>query len=156
MFYALDALGRRAVLGRDAGAELIARAIVAGRIAPAQRLELGGDLAGLSFFRPDAKVDRTNQMVLVALAHGLVSETDPATRASWASELASVLGNEFSPRRDENASVRLALIRSVATPPAAQVIQALEAAEQQVPREERPRIRELVHSWREASGTPAH
>ena len=151
MFYALDALGRRSVLGRDAGAELIARAIVAARIAPAQKLELGGYLARLSFFRPDAKVDRTNQMVMVALAHGLVGETDPATRASWAGELVSVLGNEFSPRRDENTSVRMALIRSVSTPSAAQVIQALEAAEQQVPREERPRIRELMHSWRDAS-----
>ncbi len=151
VFYALDALGRRAVLGRDAGAELIARAIVGGRVAQAERLELGGCLAGLSFFRPDAKVDRTNQMVMVALAHGLVTATDPANRASWASELVSALGNEFSPHRDENDSLRLALIRSVTTPPAAQVIQALADAEQQVPREERPRIRELMHSWREAS-----
>ncbi len=153
MFYALDALGRRAILGRDAGAELIARAVVVGKTQPEQKLELGGNLAGLYFFRPEAGADRTNQMVLVALAHGLVSERDhPQNCGAWATELAGALGNEFSPRREENASVRLALIRSVTTPPAAQVIQALEAVEQQLPREERPRIRELIRSWREASG----
>jgi hypothetical protein len=149
-FYALDALGRRDVLGREAGAELIARAIVTARIAPAEKLELGSYLGRLYFFRPDAKSDRANQMVLVALAHGLVNAPGPENRVEWATELASALGNEFSSRPGENSAVRLALIRSVASPQAGQVLQALAEVLQQAPREERPRIKELMNAWREA------
>ena len=124
-YYALDALGRRALASREMAVEMIRRAIVSTATTPESKLELGASLTGNMFFNKGEKAEGSNPAVVASLARGLVNEPDLKRRLNWARYLASCILVEFSPRTEADKEIRLSLIKSVQDPSAAKVLTAL-------------------------------
>ena len=150
-FYALDALGRRSLFGRDVGAETVEHAIASPSVAPEDKLELGNYLTRSYFFDASHNADTANGKVLSALATGLVNEQDTERRLEWAHHLKSCVFN-FSDEEPEHFTTRAQLIRSVRTPPPQQVIAALtELLKNSQDEDEKSDLADLIAAWRAAS-----
>lgn len=149
-FYALDYLRRHVQEARVTAVQLISNAIASAGIAPDHRLQLGTALAGQTFFVRDRKADEANQTVVAALATGLVHESDPRKRTSWARILASCVLMEFSAEPGADQQVRSALIRSPRNPPAQQVIPALGEAFLNGAPDEKTILDRLLKAWQSA------
>lgn len=152
-YYALDVLGRRSVLGRAEGAELISEAIASVNIEPQNRVELGYYLTRQYFFDNELKADPANVTVVEALAWGLVSEKDADLRMEWLNYLGSCVLGEFSARKETDQSLRYALIRAMKTPPADQVTDTLAKMERSTQAEEHERVKELMQVWHSSGAT---
>ena len=148
--YALDVLGRRAVYPPSQGVELIARAIDSQLTSVDDKLTLGAYLTRQYFFDGERRGDDTNQRVVTTLAAALVHEANTERRTQWANFLASCVLSELSPRASEDKALRLALIRGVRDPTAAQVIAALTVLLREADAEYDERLRELQAAWRAA------
>lgn len=151
-FYALDALGRRAILPREVGVEMIAKALASDKTAPDDKMDLGMYLTRNFFFNNDLGADRANQRIVAALAAQLVKETDAEKRSDWVNLLSSCVLSEFSPKKEVDRSIRSALIAPIKTPTNAEVTSTLTKLLHQGDEEERERVRELLAAWR-AAGT---
>ncbi|HUE81577.1 MAG TPA: hypothetical protein VMM84_05620 [Pyrinomonadaceae bacterium] len=149
-FYALDAVGRRAILGRQVGASLIAEAITSPKTAPDDRLELGMYLTRQYFFDKGLADDRANRTVVAALAQGMVNETNPERRLEWSKYLASCILPEFSLDPAIDKAQRSSLVKSVQQPAAGQVISVLSGLLTQGATDEREIVRKLLEAWRAA------
>lgn len=147
--YALDFLGRRMVLGRDAGANLLARAVAHPATGAEQRFEIGSALSGRSpLFDPARGADRANIDVVTALASGLVAETVPRQQLQWMRFTAAVLLAELSPDPARAAALRRQLAHGVSQPPAERVRQALQAVHAGATGPDQERAAALAEVWR--------
>jgi hypothetical protein len=151
-YYALDALGRRALVPRDEAVEMIGRAIVSTASAPENKLELGTRLTSNTFFNKAEKAEGSNPAVVACLTRGLVDESDLKRRLDWAKYLASCVLVEFSPRTDMDHKIRAALIRSVRDPSAARVLTALTELSSFGTQDEQEIVRQLMEAWRNDDG----
>ena len=146
--YALDFAGRRAVLGRDAGALLLAQAVTQANIPPDQRFEIATHLVTRTrYFDPDRRVDRANTEVVSALASGRVSEADGRRRLAWSRLLSSKLLSELAPREADALLLRRALARSVPGPLAESVRQTLSTLLAGADEPDRARLSALLAAW---------
>jgi hypothetical protein len=146
-YYGLDYLARHAETNRESAVEMIRTAIASASTAPAHRLELGRQLTNLAFFNPSRKADHANQAVVASLAMGLVSESDPERRLTWARLLASSVLIEFSPEPEKDKQVRSALIRFVQAPSAARVIEVLSEVAARATGGEKEIVNRLLKAW---------
>ncbi len=144
--YAIDALGRRALVSRAEGAGMLARALTAGELPASARSPLVSELVSLHFFRNELGADAVNVQVIGSLA-ALVAG-DAAQRPLWAQYLGACLTIEFSKDPAKDAETRRALIRGV-TETAPRLV--IEALEQQVSAgNQDPRVPKLLEAWRAA------
>jgi hypothetical protein len=144
--YGLDALQRRAVLGREAGARVIAAAIGAASVTPDARLQLAEGLTDL--FDPERNADATNVLIVRTIAAALAAAPDSESRAAWASSLAAILLTEFTAKPEVDRQVRTTLIRKVDKPTAREMIAMLSAIAEQDPDD--VQVRALLRAWRSA------
>jgi hypothetical protein len=151
-YYALDALGRRALFSREVAVEMIRRAIVSTATAPESKLELGASLTGNIFFNKGKRAEGSNPAVVAGLARGLVNEPDLRRRLNWARYLASCILVEFSPRTEADKEIRLSLIKSVQDPSPAKVLAALTELSGVGASDEQEIVRELIEAWRDDGG----
>jgi hypothetical protein len=150
-YYALDLLGRRALLGREGGAELIMRAMASNNASPDDEADLGDFLTRLYFYDPDRKADPTNVAIVSMLARELVSETDRERRFNWLRLLASCVLGEFSAQAAADRAARNTLVGSVRSPSPQEVINALSSAYNEAADDEKGIIAELRNAWVDAS-----
>ena len=146
-YYTLDYLGRRNMLGRKTGAEIISNAIVAENTAPNQKIDIGFYLTESYFFDSDLGADSTNQIVVTTLAMILVQETDVEILSNAAQLLASCVLGEFSPKKDTNLLIMSSLISAIHNPTPKQVTNVLYKLLPKVDEMEKERIRELLEAW---------
>lgn len=145
--YTLDFLGRRSMLGRKAGAEIIGYAMISKNITPEHKLDLGFYLTRNYFFKSELGADSTNQKVVTALAEILVQETDVEIISNAAQLLSSCVLDEFSPKKETNLLIRSSLISAIHTPTSKQVTTVLYGLLPKVDEIERDGIKELLEAW---------
>jgi hypothetical protein len=148
--YALDVLGRRGSYPRIEAAKLISHAIDSSTTPPADALELGEYLTRQYFFDGERSQDDTNEVVVQALASGLVRAKDVDTRSQWANYLASCILSELSPRKSDDERIRNTLVHSVKQPPPDEILGVLDSLEHQSDPDTVKRILELKNAWRVA------
>lgn len=146
-YYTLDFLGRRSMLGRKAGAEIIGNAMISQNIIPQHKLDLGFYLTQNYFLKSELGADSTNQIVVTALAMILVKETDVEILSNAAQLLSSCVLDEFSPKKDTNKLIRSSLISGIHTPTPKQVTTVLHGLLTKVDEMERERIKDLLEAW---------
>ncbi len=146
--YAIDALGRRSLFGREQGTALIANILESPSLTPQRRLQLGQALTEIYFFDPSHGADHSNQLVISALANMFTSESESARRLALADDLARCVLDEFSDREEEDQKIRRELIHSVPLA-ASRVLAALSTLQHQTDdSDERRKIGELEKAWR--------
>lgn len=146
--YALDFAGRRAVLGRDAGASLLAQAMTQASIPTDQRFEIATHLVTRTrFFDPERRLDRANTEVVSALATGMVSEADGRRKLAWSRLLSSKLLSELAPREADALLLRRSLARSVPGPLAESVRHTLSTLLAGADESDRARLSALLAAW---------
>lgn len=144
--YAANALQRRAVLGRDAGARVLAEALDSGATSAAEKLQLAGPLS--EFLDADRGSDPVNALIVATLARGFAAEAAPERRSTWAAHLEASLLAKFSNSPMADQQVRAALIGQVNRPPPAQMVALLTTFAREHPDDDRAKT--LVHAWRRA------
>ncbi len=143
--YAIDAVGRRGLVTRIAGAGMIARALFSPRILPAGRPPLALELASRDFYHYEEGAEPANIIVIQTLARLLV-EDGGSQQALWTQLLGASLTIEFSKDPQKDAGMRSSLIRAVADP--GRVMAALEQQAAQGSRD--PRVPKLIGAWKAA------
>jgi len=155
-YYAFDLLGRRSLYGREVGARLISRALLAGRADPPTALELGDALSDMAFFDPERGADPVNAAIVATLARRLAASTDPEGLSDWASMLRSCVMDEFADDPKQDREARIALLRAAAQGvDSARVIAALDGAIATAEPDEQADLEALRDLWRKASGVRA-
>lgn len=146
--FALDFSGRRAMLGRDGSAALLAKVMASPTTLPQARLDIATHVVSQStLFDPRHHVDHANVSVISALAAGLVAEGNPRLKINWLRLLASRLLSELAPRQVDAAALRIALIHSVKSPSADQVKAALDELKAGASEGDRATAAELLALW---------
>ena len=145
--YAVDALQRRTVLGRQTGARLIALATASNGAGSDRRLQLAESLTEL--LDPERRADETNVLIVRTVAQALASDPDPEERSRWAMYLAAVLLKEFATDPLVDRQWRSALIRSVDSPAPDNMISILSGLEQRDRDDDQ--VRALLRAWRTAN-----
>lgn len=149
--YALDALARRQVFGRERGAELLERGLQARLPGPAsRRVEAATLVMRSGLFAGSRGADSANVRVLALLAAGLVQETDAALALRWARLLAAASLSELSEDTRRDAQLRSQLLAAVKTPPAADVLAAIERVSARADESTRARLQQLSKAWHPA------
>ena len=148
--YALNALGERSVLGRERGSEIVARAVESSSTNSENRLRMASDLTRDYFFDPVLKTERTNQVVLSALARAFVQEGGAESRLELLDDLAVVILGEFSGKKTEDEAIRHTLIRNLPTQLSERVISTLSLAKSHAEPDEQERVADLLHTWQRA------
>ena len=143
--YAIEALGRRGLVARLTGAEMIARALFSARILPAGRPPLAMELASRDFYHYEDGAGPANVIVIQTLSRLLV-EGGASQQALWTQLLGASLTIEFSKDPQTDAGMRSALIRAVQDP--GRVMAALEQQAAQGSKD--PRVPKLISAWKEA------
>jgi hypothetical protein len=151
-FYALDYLARQP-LERQLAVELIGGAISSQSTAAAHKLQLGSRLTDGAFFGQTQKTDSSSQRVVAILALGLVNESDFERRTAWARLLASTVLLEFSQDQQQDKSIRLALVRSVRSPSADQVIAVLSDLANRSKEKQKDMLLRLLEVWGASKGS---
>ena len=149
-YYALDAIGRRAVVDRKTGVRLIAKAITSPSVTADNKLELGVVLTSNAFFHKDRHAEASNGMAVATLAEGMVREPDPAHRLEWAKYLASCVLIEFSPVSHADREIRTSLVKSIQNPPHEEVESKLSSLSHIGATDEQAVVRSLLEAWRNA------
>jgi hypothetical protein len=145
VFYALDALGRRSLFGRETGAATVGRAIVSQSIPPEEKLELANYLTRSYFFAAQYLADRANAIVLAAISRGLVDDSDTERQFEWFENLRSCIFDFSEP---EEVIARRELIRSVRTPPPEQVVAILtELRKKAEDADEKADLADVIKEW---------
>jgi len=143
--YAVEAVGRRAAVTRQAGAEMISRALFSERIPPDARPPLALKLASRDFYHFEEGAEPVNFVVIRTLARLLV-DGDAAQRPLWTQLLGASLTIEFSKDPHKDAEMRSSLIRAVTDPAPQRVVAALEQQAAQGSKD--PRVPKLIAAWK--------
>jgi len=146
-YYTLDFLGRRSMLGRKVGAEIISKVIISEKTAYDDKLDLSFYLTRNYFFDSELGNDSTNQIVVASLAMILIQETEVERLSDAAQLLASCVLDEFSPKMDTDRLIRSSLISAIQNPTPRQVRKILQDLLYKVDEMERERIKKLLDVW---------
>jgi len=147
--YILDCIGRRRLVDRKIGCEMINKAMILKGTDFDYRIALGEELADIHFFDPEkGALDPTNRIVLTALSRELKRETTQEGVEQWLDLLASCVNSEFSEDEQKNNQIRDELIRSI--PNANQVALAVSNYAKNAESEEREIADELLAIWKKA------
>lgn len=149
--YALDALARRQVFGRERGAALLERGLQARMPGPAtRRVEAATLVMRSGLFAGSRGADPANVHVLALLAAGLVQEADPPLALRWARMLAAASLSELSEDGARDTQLRSQLLAAVKTPPAADVLAAIDRVSARADESTRAQLQRLAKAWRPA------
>lgn len=145
--YALDAVVRRQVFGRDQGAALLERAahtqaLAADRLVDAATLALRTGL-----YAAAQGADPVNIRIVSLIAAGLVGDRDEARRVRWLRLLTASCLGEFSDDPQRDADLRRQLLRAVKTPAAGHVLNALEIQARRSDDSSRALVLRLMAAW---------
>jgi hypothetical protein len=148
--YSLDCIGRRRLVDRDTGAQMINKAIILKAMDPERRLSLADDLSDVYFFDPEKGADdATNRLTMAVLSRELLRDQTQEIREQWIDLIASCVNSEFAEEEQKNNQIRNKLLRSV--PNAGQVTSAIsDYAKRVVEEEDKEIAKELLTIWNEA------
>lgn len=149
--YALDALARRQVFGRERGAELLERGFL-GRWPgpPTRRVEAAGQVLRGGLFSASHGVDPTNVRMLGLLAGGLVQEGDPALALRWARLLAAASLAELADDSARDTQLRSQLVAAVKAPSGAEVVAAIQRVSARADASMQATLQRVAKAWRPA------
>ena len=147
--YSLDALGRRALLGKQRGAEVVAQVLPAAPNAE-NRLHMASTLTDPEFFDPEHGADHTNEAILGAIAQAFVQEHDAAARSELLDDLARLLLSEFSGNEHKDKQIRTQLVKGLPSAVNQRVLSALSEYKKTAGTDEQERIADLLHTWQSA------
>ncbi len=150
MYFALDALGRRAVFGREAGAQMTCLAVDSGKLEPQSSDEVCSYLTNLCFFNGQEGADLTNQRIASTLAGEMSRAKEPERKLELAQLLASCVLDEFSDTPGEDEEIRKKLVASVGEPASDVVISGLLSISELGDELQQNRTGKLLEVWRSA------
>jgi hypothetical protein len=155
VLYVLDALGRRRVLDRLTGIDVLASALAAHAGTPAARDAIVDSLTRSVFFDGRLGADGGNIRIVGALAGELVSETHPERRAQILRYLASTVLGSFSRDAAQDAGIRTAIVKRVQAPAPADVRRVLTELSGQGSEGEQRLAQRLLEVWTAAHAAGA-
>ena len=144
--YALDALQRRALLGRDTGARLMAAAVLVNGAGDERQHSVAEALTEL--MESERRTDGTNLLIVRTIAQALAAEPDPDRGELWTMYLGAVLLTEFATDPLMDAQWRNALIQKVDSPAPGEMIAILSDLVRRDAENEQARA--LLRAWQRA------
>ena len=147
--YAIDCLGRRNVMGRPAGVDMLDGAIASPQAAPGAKDEMA-DALNKYVFDMDIGFEPVNVRIVTIRAREILKETDPARQQAWVRSLASILFGEFSDDPKKDRRIRLSLIGAVKKPLPDEMIAILTSRAGAGEKDDREIARDLLDLWKES------
>jgi hypothetical protein len=150
--YVLEAVGRRRMVPRTAGVDLLDRTLMAPGASRQVKEAIVGYLTRGFFFDDRLGVDHDNVRIVGAVAREMVRDADPKARTLWLKYLGSCVLGSFGRDPEQDRSTRLTLVKAVTVPAPDNVIAVLSELAQMGPDGERRIAQRLLDVWRAANG----
>jgi hypothetical protein len=151
--YAVDAIAGRALVPREVGVDMLAKAIASPKTSQETKLDLAGCMIEEPFFKERKGADAVNQKSLAAIARGQAAETDPERQRGWTDLVSAIVLSEFSENEAKAQAVRKALIQAVDPEASRRVLGILFEQVQQSSSGEREIAQNLLTAWKNATGS---
>lgn len=146
--YAVDAVLRRKLFGRERAAAMLAQSLPIGAVPSRRRIEVLTLALRSGIYAASLGPDETNVQILSLIAAALVHEGETALRVRWGGLLLAAVQSEMDDNAQRDAERRRQMLRSVQTPKSNDVQAVLSELIERAQGDTQARLQKLREAWR--------